>query len=127
MTYWPTRGDDERTVPIGLPQWNVAVYVLDSRLRPVPDGVAGELYLGGEQQRTVMSRVRVCPPTGSWRIRSCRVRGCIRTGDLVRWRSGVAGQPRLEYISLTQVKFRGFRIELGEIDTAAASRRSTWR
>ncbi|WP_280382619.1 condensation domain-containing protein, partial [Nocardia wallacei] len=49
ITYWPATGAERSSVPIGLPQWNSRVYVLDSRLRPVPAGVPGELYLAGDQ------------------------------------------------------------------------------
>ncbi|MEV0299380.1 amino acid adenylation domain-containing protein, partial [Nocardia sp. NPDC050710] len=121
VTYWPASAGDVRTVPIGLPQWNTRVYVLDSRLRPVPAGVPGELYLAGDQlargyvRRPDLTSDRfVANPFGSGER-------MYRTGDLVLWRATAASTPqRLEYLGRTdfQVKFRGQRIELGEIETA---------
>ncbi|WP_460730547.1 non-ribosomal peptide synthetase, partial [Nocardia heshunensis] len=121
VTYWQAFGDERGTVPIGVPQWNTRVYVLDSRLRPVPAGVAGELYLAGGQlargyvRRPDLTSDRfVANPFGTGER-------MYRTGDLVVWRDAEADRPaRLDYIGRTdfQVKFRGQRIELGEIETA---------
>ncbi|MEV6135891.1 amino acid adenylation domain-containing protein [Nocardia sp. NPDC051990] len=119
VTYWEAHGGDRFGVPIGLPQWNTQVYVLDSRLRPVPAGVAGELYLAGDQlargyvRRPDLTSDRfVANPFGD----GTRM---YRTGDLVRWRATETGGV-LDYLGRTdfQVKFRGQRIELGEIETA---------
>ncbi|WSI99041.1 amino acid adenylation domain-containing protein [Nocardia sp. NBC_01329] len=131
VTYWEASGEEVGSVPIGVPQWNSRVYVLDSRLRPVPEGVTGELYLaGGQLARGYVTR----PDLSADRFVASPFDAgsrMYRTGDLVRWTrvaagtEGVAGdsagsRPVLEYLGRTdfQVKFRGQRIELGEIESA---------
>ena len=127
ITFHEFGAADTGVVPIGVPEWNSQVYVLDSRLRPVADGVTGELYLAGTQlARGYLSRPDltsdrfVADPFGPPGSRA------YRTGDLVRWNrhtvlSGrsAGSAPALEYIGRTdfQVKFRGQRIELGEIES----------
>ncbi|MEV0293120.1 amino acid adenylation domain-containing protein [Nocardia sp. NPDC050710] len=120
VTYRQADASATTTVPIGIPQWNTQVYVLDSRLRVVPAGVVGELYLAGDQlargyvRRPDLTSDRfVANPFGFGER-------MYRTGDLVVWRAEDTGSATLEYLGRTdfQVKFRGQRIELGEIETA---------
>jgi amino acid adenylation domain-containing protein len=126
-TVWSTlhRIDDpDGPILIGHPIANTKVHVLDEDLQPVPVGVVGELYIGGDgvtlgyHHRPELTAERFVPD----RSRVEAHARLYRTGDLGRWRARTDGSGALECLGRTdfQVKVRGYRIELGEIEVALA-------
>ncbi len=111
--------DAEQAILIGKPMANYKTYVLDEHLQTVPQGMTGNLYLGGEslaegylnREDLTKGRFIANPFVQQEKI--------YDTGDVVRYRSDL----NLEYISRrdNQVKIRGFRIELGEIEALVSS------
>ncbi|APG17121.1 non-ribosomal peptide synthetase [Kosakonia radicincitans] len=121
VSWYPAHGEAlaqvrGNSVPIGFPVWNTGLRILDGMMRPVPPGVAGDLYLTGIQLAQgylgrpdlTASRFIADPFAPGERM--------YRTGDVARWLENGA----VEYLGRSddQLKIRGQRIELGEIDRA---------
>ncbi|MGW4213445.1 amino acid adenylation domain-containing protein [Lentzea sp. NPDC004789] len=126
VTYGPTetaifatghtfaRGEDLGGHPIGTPLAGVEIRVADEHGRPLPSGVAGEIWIGGHGvARGYLNR----PDENAARFADIGGARFYRSGDRARLRNG-----RLEFLGRadSQVKVRGFRIELGEVETVLA-------
>lgn len=124
VSWYPAYGPElaaveGNSVPIGFPVWNTGLRILDAMMRPVPFGVAGDLYLTGIQLAQgylgrpdlTASRFIADPFAPGERM--------YRTGDVARWLDNGA----VEYLGRSddQLKIRGQRIELGEIDRTMLS------
>lgn len=120
VIYHECTGKIRTPPPIGLPVDNHRAYLLDDRLRPVPFGAIGELYLGGAG----LARGYLGDPglTATWFVADPFSRGggrLYRTGDLARYNA----VGRLLFVGRRdrQVKVRGQRVELGEVEAALSA------
>ena len=113
----PRLDENTNSIPIGRPIANTKVYLLDSHLSPVPIGISGELYIGGDGlargylNRPELTAEKFIPHPFSHEP-GARL---YKTGDLARY----LPDGNIEFLGRTdhQVKIRGFRIELGEVET----------
>ncbi|HEY9749091.1 MAG TPA: amino acid adenylation domain-containing protein [Allocoleopsis sp.] len=116
------------SLPIGRSVTNTQLYILDAHLQPVPIGVKGELYIGGDGlatgylNQTELTAERFISPS-SFILHSITTQKqatsfilLYKTGDLARY----LPDGNIEFLGRSdhQVKLRGFRIELGEVETA---------
>jgi amino acid adenylation domain-containing protein len=113
-------GEDALTVPIGKPIANSELFILDPEKQPVPLGINGEVYVGGDglahgywnQPELTASKFIEHPFSQTPGAK------LYRTGDLARF----DGQGNVEFVGRIdhQIKLRGFRIELGEVEALLA-------
>ncbi|MEP0885572.1 amino acid adenylation domain-containing protein [Trichocoleus sp. ST-U3] len=108
--------EEATSIPIGRPITNTQIYLLDGQLQPLPIGVVGELYIGGDGlargylNRPELTSLAFIPNPFSQKPGT----RLYKTGDLARYRS----DGNIEFLGRSddQVKIRGFRIELAEIE-----------
>jgi len=110
----PQLDNSIHSIPIGKPIGNTQIYILDNFLQPVPIGISGEIYIGGDGlARGYLNSLKlteekfIANPFGAGKL--------YKTGDIARYKR----DGNIEFIGRidTQVKIRGFRIELGEIES----------
>jgi amino acid adenylation domain-containing protein len=117
-TYWHcNKNFNSSVVPIGRPIYNTEIYILDPNLQPVPIGVIGEIYIGGDGlARGYLNRPELTAEKFiSHSFNKDRQTRLYKTGDLARY----LPDGTIEFLGRidSQVKIRGFRIELGEIES----------
>jgi amino acid adenylation domain-containing protein/thioester reductase-like protein len=116
---WLEAAGQAATIPVGRTAGQARIMVLDEKLRPVPAGSAGEVYIGGPGVargylgRPALTAQRFLPDPGG--APGARM---YRTGDLGRWLAD--GNLEVTGRSDRQLKVRGFRVEPGEIEKALA-------
>ena len=116
-TTWKLEGDLD-AIPIGKPIANTKIYILDANLQPLPPGVPGDLWIGGDgvvrgyHERPELTADRFVPDPF---VPGARM---YRTGDIAKWRRLADGSGSIDFLGRVdhQVKLRGYRIELGEIE-----------
>ena len=111
-------GEVGATIPIGRPIANTEIHILDRNFQPLPIGIPGELFIGGDGvARGYLNRPELTAEKFVANPFSNDANARLyRTGDLARWRADgtIEFLGRLDH----QVKLRGHRIELGEIESA---------
>ncbi|BDC94491.1 amino acid adenylation domain-containing protein [Treponema bryantii] len=121
-TIWSTYAEAEENMPpIGKPIYNKNIYIVDRNGKLCPEGVSGELWIGGEgvgrgyinKEEISQEKFIESPWKEGERI--------YKSGDLGRWNE----EGNIEYLGRIdeQVKIRGYRIEIGEIEAAIESQK----